>query len=524
MIAAAVATVVVPMALALGAPPAWAGGGALPPVDLPGGARLVLDATGVQVQDAQGQVRDRLPVRAKRWDVRREGERVWAVVLDADRQETLQLEVTSSRLQLKSRIASPAFALQTLCLYRDAQGLHHVFLIGDEGRAEQWLLDTAPAPRPVRSLAVVPEAQACEVDDARAVLRVRDEEGRVEQYTADAEQALRRVGADAAAPSRLPIVAPRGQTRSVGRFGDAADDPAIWVHPRHAMRSRVLGTNKKAGLLVYDLDGREVQSLPVGRVNNVDVRQRVRLGGPTDRALDIAVATQRDDHSIVVFEIDPRGRVHERLRIATGLPDIYGVCLYQPPTGGLEIFVNDKDGRFQRHALVREHRQLASRLQQQFKLDSQPEACVADDRAGQLYIGEEKRGVWVMPLRAAAAPALTLAVPVGGLLVPDVEGLALHHSATGSHLVISSQGNHSYVVADAAPPYTVRGAFRIGIHAALGIDGTSETDGLEVSAAVGAPRFPGGLLVVQDGHKRLPDGPQNFKYVAWDDVVRALGW
>jgi 3-phytase len=28
---------------------------------------------------------------------------------------------------------------------------------------------------------------------------------------------------------------------------------------------------------------------------------------------------------------------------------------------------------------------------------------------------------------------------------------------------------------------------------------------------------------VQDGYKRLPDGPQNFKLVAWDDVARALG-
>ena len=30
------------------------------------------------------------------------------------------------------------------------------------------------------------------------------------------------------------------------------------------------------------------------------------------------------------------------------------------------------------------------------------------------------------------------------------------------------------------------------------------------------------MLVIQDGYKRLPDGPQNFKYVAWDDVAKAL--
>jgi 3-phytase len=29
------------------------------------------------------------------------------------------------------------------------------------------------------------------------------------------------------------------------------------------------------------------------------------------------------------------------------------------------------------------------------------------------------------------------------------------------------------------------------------------------------------MLVIQDGYKRLPDGPQNFKYVAWE-VAKAL--
>jgi len=79
------------------------------------------------------------------------------------------------------------------------------------------------------------------------------------------------------------------------------------------------------------------------------------------------------------------------------------------------------------------------------------------------------------------------------------------------------------VVLDALPPYTPRGAFRIGLAADTGIDGASETDGLEVVSAPLGRGYPQGLLVVQDGHKRLPDGPQNFKYVSWQDVARVLG-
>jgi 3-phytase len=158
---------------------------------------------------------------------------------------------------------------------------------------------------------------------------------------------------------------------------------------------------------------------------------------------------------------------------------------------------------------------------QRFAVPSQPEACVSDDAAGRLFFGEEKRGVWMLDTRdPAARPRLVL--PAGGPLVPDVEGLALHLSPQGRYLVISSQGNNSYVVADADPPFAVRGAFRIGMNASAGIDGASETDGLEVTARALDARYPRGLLVVQDGFKRLPDGPQNFKLVPWDAVVRAL--
>jgi 3-phytase len=148
---------------------------------------------------------------------------------------------------------------------------------------------------------------------------------------------------------------------------------------------------------------------------------------------------------------------------------------------------------------------------------------VADERSGLLFMGEEKRGVWVTEAAAERAAQPRMILPVGGLLQADVEGMGLYHGADRSYLVVSSQGNNSYVVLDAAAPFTVRGAFRIGIDAAGGIDGASETDGLEVSSRdLGGP-YGRGLLVVQDGYKRLPDGPQNFKLVAWEDVARALG-
>ena len=78
------------------------------------------------------------------------------------------------------------------------------------------------------------------------------------------------------------------------------------------------------------------------------------------------------------------------------------------------------------------------------------------------------------------------------------------------------------MVIRAAAPYHVRGRFRVRFNLEAGIDGTSETDGLDVTHKDLGPAYRQGMLVIQDGYKRMPDGPQNFKYVSWEDVARAL--
>ena len=97
--------------------------------------------------------------------------------------------------------------------------------------------------------------------------------------------------------------------------GDAdADDPALWVSPTAPADSVLLGTLKNGGLDVYALDGSLLQHLDVpptadgaaedSRYNNVDVVRGARVG---DRALDLAVVSDRGRDRLRVFEIDPRG-------------------------------------------------------------------------------------------------------------------------------------------------------------------------------------------------------------------------
>ena len=324
----------------------------------------------------------------------------------------------------------------------------------------------------------------------------------------------------AEARPKVAIIEPQAQTEPMARQGDAADDPAIWLSANPA-DARILGTNKKQGLLVYDLQGKQTQLLEVGRLNNVDVRQHIDLGGTR---VDLAVATRRDDNTMMLFSIAADGVVREAGSFATGLKEIYGMCLYQPKTGGVEAFINDKDGTFQQYRIGMNDSKFSATLLRSFKVATQPEGCVADDASGRLFLGEETRGVWTTSADAATPDALAMVLPVGPQLTADVEGMALYHGRNGapSYLVVSSQGDSSYVVLDVLAPHKVRGRFRVGFNLAAGIDGTSETDGLEVTSAnLGGP-YAQGMLVIQDGYKRLPDGPQNFKYVAWGDVAKAL--
>lgn len=325
---------------------------------------------------------------------------------------------------------------------------------------------------------------------------------------------------EAATPERLPEVKPGVETESVARFGDAADDPAIWVHPSDPSASRVLGTDKKLGLDVFDLSGTRVQHLQVGRVNNVDVRYGFKWG---DGEGDIAVATQRDHNTLSVYRIDAgTGEVSHQAELPTSLEEIYGLCLYQSTGGETYAIANGKSGRFEQHRLFVEDGELRSEVARRFFVETQPEGCVADDKRGQLYVGEEDRGLWTLPADPETGSNLTSIIEVGDVVVADLEGVALYPENDARYLVLSSQGDHSYVILDAGAPYRVRGKFRVVADAKTGIDGTSETDGLEASARPLGPKFPQGMLVVQDGHNVMPEAPQNFKYISWTDIAEAL--
>jgi 3-phytase len=321
------------------------------------------------------------------------------------------------------------------------------------------------------------------------------------------------------AHDRIAEILPDAETTPVSSEGDAADDPAIWVNHGDPANSRVLGTNKQQGLLVYDLDGKLLQSLPAGRVNNVDVRQGFSLRG---KPMDIASASQRERQSIALFAIDPvSGTVTAAGELPTSLDAVYGLCMYQQGPQ-IYVFINDQDGRFQQYEITDSQQGWRGQLVREFAVGSQPEGCSADDRQQRLFLGEEDVAVWSLSARADASTKMVKVAAVGDWLHDDIEGMDIYQTATENWLVVSSQGNDSYVIFDANPPFAPIGRFRVGLNARAGVDGSSETDGLTISSQSLGPQYPHGMLVVQDGRNLLPDAAQNFKYIDWRQLQPIL--
>ncbi len=308
-------------------------------------------------------------------------------------------------------------------------------------------------------------------------------------------------------------VQPTLETPPVGSRDDAADDPAIWVDPDAPGRSLILGTDKSAGLHVYDLNGRQLQFVPAGRVNNVDVR--VRPWGL--EGTSVVVASHRQPSELVVFTLDHASReVSVARRIAVELEEPYGVCLYQDADAQPWVFLNAKDGTYVQYRLGRDYGITEVR---RFATATQPEGCVADDATGTLYVGEELHGIWRIPAAPDGGAQLEPFADVAdGHLTADVEGLALYVRNGRRYLIASSQGDNSFSVYDAVSGGWIT-SFHIG--RSPDIDDVSETDGIEATG-ISLPGFPEGLLVVQDGYNAKPLANQNFKLVSWRDVAPLL--
>ncbi|MHC9083831.1 phytase [Luteimonas sp. RIT-PG2_3] len=370
-------------------------------------------------------------------------------------------------------------------------------------------------------------------DFPHGALLVTDEDGAnykaVAMHDVAAALKLPLVAAATTAPAkRVAAVTATVETVPAGSYGDAADDPAIWANPTDPARSLVIATDKKAGLYLYDMQGKVVQFLPDGKMNNVDLREDFALGG--DKVV-LVTASNRTDKSIAIYRLDTVAR--RLVNVAdgvqpTGLGDPYGLCMYRSKASGdTYVFINGDDTRKRQWRLVDAgNGKVRAQHVRDMTFDSQTEGCVADDETGALYVNEEDVALWRMSAEADGGNDKTAVdrVDANPAVKDDLEGIGLYDLGGGrGYLVVSSQGNDTYAVYRREGKQEYLGSFAVVADPERGIDGISETDGLEVSSRNLGPGFEHGAMIAQDGRNVMPVENQNYKYVPWAAIARALG-
>lgn len=311
------------------------------------------------------------------------------------------------------------------------------------------------------------------------------------------------------------------ETEPVNTGGDSADDSTLWVNASDPSQSLVIGTNKKRGLAVYDLTGKEIQFLADGQLNNVDHRDDFPLAG---KKVPLVTASNRSNSSIAIYKIDIETRRLENVAAApVQTVAAYGSCMYRSPKSGKFYYiVTSKQGMVEQYEMFETSEGgVSAKKVRQIKVGGQSEGCVADDELGFLYVGEEDVGIWKYPAEpdAGVDRSRVDGTGPGGHLVVDVEGLTIAYRSDGKgFLIASSQGNSTFAVYRREGANEYLKSFRIVTGDKT--DAVTDTDGIHVTTANLGPLFPQGVFIAQDGAD--DKGKQNFKLVPWQTIAGSL--
>jgi myo-inositol-hexaphosphate 3-phosphohydrolase len=324
----------------------------------------------------------------------------------------------------------------------------------------------------------------------------------------------------------LPIV----ETGPSHHAGDTADDVAIWIHPTDPSRSLVIGNDKFGGLMVWGLDGVELQYVEGTNYTNLDIRYNFPLAGsfstgePHATVALIAVGDE-PGRQIDFFKVNPATRGLEPAGSVDMTIGPYGSCMYRSAvTGTYYSFVTARSGVMHQMELRDGGAGLVAGLRvRQFDVGTQSEGCVADDILGHYYVGEEEVGIWkygAEPLAGSARTQVDTTGP-GGNLSADVEGMSIYYAGPSTgYLLASSQGNSTIVVYAREGLNALVGKFSVG--ASGTIDAVTESDGLDVANFPLPGGFELGLLAVHDAMNEGATA-SNIKFVPWASVATALG-
>ena len=301
------------------------------------------------------------------------------------------------------------------------------------------------------------------------------------------------------------------ETEPVFAGDDAADDMCVLENFNNPESSLIISSDKKYGIIVYDLEGVKLYDYEVGRINNVDI-----LPSRSFQNKYIVAGTNRTYNSIDIYLFNSKGEL-ENLILRKEIPslkDVYGVTFYRDEFNTY-LFISDKKGNVEQWSYNNDEVNSEIIFVRKLKFSSLVEGLVADESKGKIYIGQERKGIWELNAFPSFDSQKKLIFKKSKNFKPDFEGLALRDDGNGEgYLIASVQGSNGYLIID-RKSLLPKIFFRI-IDGDK-IDGTTETDGIDVSS-IKTSKFPNGFFIAQDDDN---DGlNQNFKLVDWNKIIK----
>ena len=301
------------------------------------------------------------------------------------------------------------------------------------------------------------------------------------------------------------------ETEPVFAGDDAADDMCVLENFNNPESSLIISSDKKYGIIVYDLEGVKLYDYEVGRINNVDI-----LPSRSFQNKYIVAGTNRTYNSIDIYLFNSKGEL-ENLILRKEIPslkDVYGVTFYRDEFNTY-LFISDKKGNVEQWSYNNDEVNSEIKFVRKLKFSSLVEGLVADESKGKIYIGQERKGIWELNAFPSFDSQKKLIFKKSKNFKPDFEGLALKDDGNGEgYLIASVQGSNGYLIID-RKSLDAKMFFRI-IDGDK-IDGTTETDGIDVTS-IKTSKFPKGFFIAQDDDN---DGlNQNFKLVDWNKILK----
>jgi 3-phytase len=262
---------------------------------------------------------------------------------------------------------------------------------------------------------------------------------------------------------------------------------------------------------VYDLEGVKLYDYEVGRINNVDILQSRSFQNKY-----IVAGTNRTYNSIDIYLFNSVGEL-ENLILRKEIPslkDVYGVTFYRDEFNTY-LFISDKKGNVEQWSFNYDESSPEIKFERKLRFSSLVEGIVADETKGKVYIGQERRGIWELNAFPSFDSQKKLIFKKSKNFKPDFEGLTIRDDGDGNgYLIASIQGSNGYLLID-RKSLQAKTFFRIVSNEL--IDGTTETDGIDVSS-IRTSKFPNGFFIAQDDDN---DGlNQNFKLVDWNKIIK----